>query len=86
MPFKHEQNLSELTDLPNRLRTAPSGVEMKGEETAADIAGRIKELRAEHTVEPAPEPEARQRGRGAVDGPDSSPNGRWSREKCRRRG
>jgi hypothetical protein len=38
-PFKHEQNLSELTDLRNRLRATLSGVEMKEKNPQRTLPG-----------------------------------------------
>jgi hypothetical protein len=57
--FTHESYLKELSALRERLRVALSGVEAKEGESAAEIAGRIKGLRSQNSVEPAPEREAK---------------------------
>ena len=55
--------IKELTALRDRLRLALSGVEAKEGESAADIAERIKTLRAGQAVEAAPEREAQHASR-----------------------
>jgi Helicase conserved C-terminal domain len=57
--FAHEAYLQQLSALREQLRMALSGAEAKEGESAAEIAGRIKALRSHHSVEPAPEREAR---------------------------
>jgi N12 class adenine-specific DNA methylase len=54
--FSHEEYLRELTSLRDRLKTALAGAEPKeGEPTVADLAERIKGLRAGNSIEPTPE-------------------------------
>jgi hypothetical protein len=57
--FAHEAYLKELAGMREQLRIALSGAEVKEGESAADIAGRIKALRNQNSVEPVPEREAR---------------------------
>jgi len=57
--FAHESYAKELSALRERLRIVLSGVETKEGESAADIATRIKALRSQNSVEPAPQREAR---------------------------
>ncbi len=57
--FTHDAYLKELSALRELLRIALSGAEAKEGESAADIAGRIKALRSQNSVEPAPEREAK---------------------------
>lgn len=57
--FAHEAYLKRLAELRDRLRVALSGMETKEGETAADIAGQIKTLRAGQVVEAPAEREAR---------------------------
>jgi hypothetical protein len=52
--FAHSTHLSELTDLRDRLKTALSGTPAEGEQTAAELAAKIRALMASHTVESAP--------------------------------
>jgi N12 class adenine-specific DNA methylase len=54
-PFPHERYLSELTALRDKLKVGLSGEPKEGEPTAAELAERIKTLRASVTVEPAPQ-------------------------------
>jgi hypothetical protein len=58
-PFAYDAYLQELSALREQLKVALSGVESKEGETAPDIAGRIKGLRNQNSVEPAAEREAR---------------------------
>jgi hypothetical protein len=54
--FSHEEYLRELTSLRDRLKVALAGAEQKeGEPTVADLAERIKGLRAGNAIEAAPE-------------------------------
>jgi hypothetical protein len=57
--FPHESYLKALSALREQLRIALSGVEAKQGESAADIAGRIKALRSQNSVEPVPQREAK---------------------------
>jgi len=61
-PFAHAGYLERLAALRDQLKTGLSGAERKeGEPTVADLAERIKALRAENTVEAAPERTATRR-------------------------
>jgi N12 class adenine-specific DNA methylase len=57
--FPHESYLKEMSALREQLRMALSGAEAKEGESATEIAGRIKALRSQNSVEPAPQREAR---------------------------
>ncbi len=54
-PFAYEAYLKELTELRDQLRTALSGMQAEGVPDAAELAGRIKALKAANTIEAAPE-------------------------------
>jgi hypothetical protein len=57
-PFIHENYMSELTSLRDQLKAGLSGTAKTGGDEGPDIsglAGRIKALKAAHTVEPTPE-------------------------------
>ena len=55
-PFEHAEYLDQLASLRDRLKAGLSGAERKeGEPTVAELAERIKALRASNTVEAAPE-------------------------------
>jgi hypothetical protein len=62
--FVHEDYMKQLAELRDRLRVALSGVEMEEGQGAADIAERIKELRATQVVEAAPERPGQRRDAG----------------------
>jgi N12 class adenine-specific DNA methylase len=57
--FVHDGYSKELTDLRDKLRVALSGVPTEEGQSAADIAEKIKALRAGQAVEAAPERQAR---------------------------
>jgi hypothetical protein len=52
--FRHTAYMDELTGLRDRLKVALSGTPAEGEPTAAELAERIKSLKASHHVEAAP--------------------------------
>ncbi len=55
-PFRHESYLAELTRLRDQLRAGLSGAEQQdGQPGVADLADRIKALKAAHSVEATPE-------------------------------
>ena len=54
-PFEHEGYLKELESLRDRLRLSLSGTPAEGEPTAADLAEKIKALKAANVVEAAPQ-------------------------------
>jgi hypothetical protein len=61
-PFPHAEYASQLTGLRDRLKAALSGAEQKeGEPTIAELAERIKALRAANTVEATTERTATRR-------------------------
>ncbi len=61
-PFAHGDYLDQLTALRDQLKAGLSGAEAKeAEPTVAELAERIKMLRAEHTVEAAPQRTATRR-------------------------
>jgi N12 class adenine-specific DNA methylase len=63
--FAHEEYLKELTALRDALKSALSASQpAEGQPDAAEIAGRIKALRAAHSVEAAPERTLRQQAAG----------------------
>ena len=53
-PFTHSAYLDELTGLRDRLKTALSVTPAESEPTAAELADRIKTLKASHAIEAAP--------------------------------
>jgi hypothetical protein len=53
-PFTHEAYISKLTALRDQLKASLSGHTPEGAPTSADIAGAIKALKAENTIEAAP--------------------------------
>jgi hypothetical protein len=55
-PFMHADYLDQLTALRDQLKAGLSGAEAKeGEPTVAELAERIKQLRAANTIEAAPQ-------------------------------
>jgi hypothetical protein len=68
--FQHAGYLKELETLRDQLRVGLSGEQKEGEPTVADIAGRIKELRAANTVEAAPARTSR--GKASAETPVTS--------------
>lgn len=54
-PFTHDAYLKELEHLRDQLRVALSGTPAEGSPGTAELAGRIKELKAANTLEAAPE-------------------------------
>lgn len=58
-PFKHEPYLKEMTDLRDQLRIALSGTQAEGLPNAAELADKIKDLKAANTIEAAPERSAK---------------------------
>ncbi len=61
-PFPHEDYLKQLTGLRDQLKAGLSGAEPReGEPTAAELAERIKALKAAHTIEAVPERSGKRR-------------------------
>jgi N12 class adenine-specific DNA methylase len=54
-PFKYDDYLKELTTLRDQLKAGLAGEPKEGEPTAAELAQRIKALRASNTVEATPQ-------------------------------
>jgi hypothetical protein len=58
-PFPHERYLTELTALRDQLKVGLSGEPKEGEPTAAELAEKIKTLRAGQVIEAAPKREGK---------------------------